>query len=151
MPLSRLVQLRSWVSKTTEWSRPARANTIATGLSSSLDHISQISVVISGLIVFTTIQAQDFADVEGDKRLGRVTFPIYAPQFSRLWTLLAMVAWTALLTWFWSIGPTISGIFLALGTAIGFRFYYWRNEESDKLSYILYNVSVTRYIEVCTF
>ena len=70
------------------------------GSSRNLDSTSYASVIISGLLVLTTVQAQDFADVEGDKQLGRVTFPIRAPQFSRLWTLLAMVAWSAVLTWF---------------------------------------------------
>ncbi|KAJ3733193.1 UbiA prenyltransferase family [Lentinula guzmanii] len=34
----------------------------------------------NGAVIFTTIQAQDFPDVQGDAALGRVTLPIYAPE-----------------------------------------------------------------------
>ena len=36
-----------------------------------------------GLVILTTIHAQDFADIAGDSALGRVTFPIRAPALSR--------------------------------------------------------------------
>lgn len=43
------------------------------------DAVTYNALVISGLIIFTTIHAQDFADVDGDFAIGRITFPIYAP------------------------------------------------------------------------
>lgn len=40
---------------------------------------------------FTTIQAQDFPDIEGDVASGRMTLPLYAPEFSQALTVLAHV------------------------------------------------------------
>ena len=41
---------------------------------------------------FTSVHAQDFPDVEGDKTVGRMTFPIYAPELSRFFTLFITTA-----------------------------------------------------------
>ncbi|KAJ7223115.1 hypothetical protein GGX14DRAFT_694302 [Mycena pura] len=73
-----------------------------------LDSVSVHAVIISGILISTTIQAQDFPDVEGDAALGRVTFPIYAPEFSRIATLAVMVAWSIFLGLYWSLGAICS-------------------------------------------
>ena len=58
-----------------------------------MDFVSVTAVIISGILIFTTIQAQDFPDVEGDKALGRMTFPIYAPmELSRAFTLFWLLS-----------------------------------------------------------
>lgn len=106
-----------------------------------MDYISATAVCVSGALIFTTIQAQDFADVEGDKQLGRVTFPIHAPEFSRAFTLGALVGWSIFLSWFWSIGPLCAMGFIGLGTFVGLRYYIHRTEAKDRRSYVFYNVS----------
>lgn len=110
-------------------------------LSYTLDPTSIKAVCLSGLLIFTTIQTQDFADVAGDAALGRVTFPIYAPELSRFFTLCTMTVWSCFLAWFWGIGPGCSGLFIALGVLVGVRFYVWRSEREDKRSYMWFNVS----------
>ncbi|PCH34874.1 hypothetical protein WOLCODRAFT_79171 [Wolfiporia cocos MD-104 SS10] len=105
-----------------------------------LDTVSKSAVVISGLLILTTIHAQDFADVEADAASGRVTFPIYAPRLSRLVTLTTAVAWSLGLSWYWKIGPTFEWMFIAMGTAIGLRYFFYRTRKADQLSYILFNV-----------
>ena len=85
------------------------------GASRDLDAISLTAVCISGALIFTTIQAQDFADVEGDAALGRKTFPIFAPRASRVASLLAMCAWSLFLACFWGVGPLCGGAFVAFG------------------------------------
>ncbi|KAJ7203578.1 hypothetical protein GGX14DRAFT_305665, partial [Mycena pura] len=79
-----------------------------------LNSVSVHAVIISGILISTTIQleAQDFPDVEGDAAMGRVTFPIYAPKFSRIATLAVMVAWSIFLGSYWSLGAIISAIWL---------------------------------------
>ena len=106
-----------------------------------MDSISATAVCISGALIFTTIQAQDFADVEGDSILGRKTFPIYAPEFSRIATVTAMSAWSVFLAWFWDIGTVCGAIFVGFGSFVGSRYYFLRRADDDKLSYVLYNVS----------
>ncbi|OBZ74382.1 hypothetical protein A0H81_05759 [Grifola frondosa] len=110
------------------------------GSSAELDEISISAVMLSGIMIFTTIQAQDFADVEGDAALGRMTFPIYAPTFSRVFTLIAILAWSTILSWYWSIGIIGRTIFIALGFYVGLRYYCWRTPNVDKRSYIVYSV-----------
>ena len=105
-----------------------------------MDFVSLTAIIISGILVFTAIQAQDFPDVEGDKAVGRMTFPIYAPELSRLLTFLATVAWSVFLSWFWGVGPISTAVFIGLGIHIGLRYYCWRTLEADKKSYLIFNV-----------
>ncbi|KAI0058427.1 hypothetical protein BV25DRAFT_1830078 [Artomyces pyxidatus] len=106
----------------------------------SMDFVSITAVILSGLLIFTTIQAQDFPDVDGDKALGRMTFPIYAPEFSRTFTLLATVAWSIFLSWYWAIGPITTAFFVGLGTYVGSRYYLLRTLDVDKRSYLIFNI-----------
>jgi hypothetical protein len=105
-----------------------------------MDFVSVTAVIISGILIFTTIQAQDFPDVEGDKALGRMTFPIYAPEFSRAFTLFATVTWSTFLGWFWGVGPVSAAFLVIFGTYVGLRYYHWRTLEADKKSYLIFNV-----------
>ena len=111
------------------------------GATRDLDRVSVFAVCLSGALIFTTIQAQDFADTEGDSALGRVTFPIYAPEFSRTFTLFALIAWSCGLSAFWDIGPAYRAAFIGLGALVGWRYYSKRTVEADCRSYVLYNVS----------
>lgn len=108
-----------------------------------LDLISWEAVILSGILIFTTIQAQDFRDVEGDAAAGRITFPIYAPEGSRIFTFAAIVCWSIFLTWFWEIGIMSSAAFIALGAYSGLRYYLWRTVEIDKRSYLIYSVRLS--------
>ena len=105
-----------------------------------MDFVSVTAVIISGILIFTTIQAQDFPDVEGDKALGRMTFPIYAPELSRAFTLFATIAWSIFLSWFWGVGPVSTAFLVAFGSYVGMRYYRWRTLEADRKSYLLFNV-----------
>ncbi len=105
-----------------------------------MDFVSVTAVIISGILIFTTIQAQDFPDVEGDKALGRMTFPIYAPEFSRAFTLFATIAWSMFLSWFWGVGPVSAAFLVIFGSYVGLRYYRWRTLEADKRSYLIFNV-----------
>ncbi|KAI0942648.1 hypothetical protein AcW1_003222 [Taiwanofungus camphoratus] len=113
------------------------------GASRDLDYVSTVAVIISGVLIFTTIQAQDFPDIEGDAALGRVTFPIYAPEFSRIFTFIVMPAWSIFLGWFWDIGVISRMVFAALGTYVGLRYYLWRTVDIDKRSYVFFNAWLT--------
>ncbi|KAI0262562.1 UbiA prenyltransferase family-domain-containing protein [Gloeopeniophorella convolvens] len=110
------------------------------GATHAMDVVSVTAVVISGILIFTTIQAQDFPDVEGDKALGRMTFPIYAPEFSRAFTLFATIAWSMFLSWFWGVGPISTAVLMSFGAYVGMRYYLWRTLEADKKSYLIFNV-----------
>ncbi|KAI9459388.1 UbiA prenyltransferase family [Russula earlei] len=110
------------------------------GINHAMDFVSVTAVSISVILIFTVIQAQDFPDVEGDKAVGRMTFPIYAPELSRLLTFLAIAAWSVFLSWFWDVGPISTGVFIGFGLHVGLRYYCLRTLGADKTSYLIFNV-----------
>lgn len=112
----------------------------ALGSELSFDHVSRAAVCLSGLLIFSTIQAQDFPDVEGDEAAGRVTLPIYAPELSRLFTLLVIPSWSAGLSWYWGVGRVTEVMIVLLGCLVGIRYYAWRSPTSDRQSYQIFNV-----------
>lgn len=97
--------------------------------------------MLSAAVIFTTIQAQDFSDVVGDKAAGRVTLPIYAPEFSRFLTFVALTTWSMILSVFWGIGLLCATVLVSLGAYVGYRYYFWRTQEMDEKSYLIFNVS----------
>ncbi|KAJ8086071.1 hypothetical protein PM082_004890 [Marasmius tenuissimus] len=105
-----------------------------------LDGISLMAIVSSGILIFTTISAQDFADVAGDKLSGRRTLPIVAPEGSRYYILFVLMAWSAGLANLCSLGPTSGALFFAMGALVGTRYFFFRDPVSDKRNYLLYNI-----------
>ncbi|THV01892.1 hypothetical protein K435DRAFT_654504 [Dendrothele bispora CBS 962.96] len=120
------------------------------GPSRELDIISLSAISLSGIIILTTIHSQDFSDVEGDKALGRMTLPIYAPELSRLFTLFIIPFWSSVLCCICRTGMVPSFLLLTLGSFSGFRYFQWRTSEADKLSYLIYNIWLTT-IHLLTF
>jgi 4-hydroxybenzoate polyprenyltransferase len=96
-------------------------------------------------MILTTLHAQDFADVEGDSKGGRKTFPILFPTGSRIVASAAMVFWSTFLCQLWSIGPIYTLIFVLLGCWLSTRFWFERSVDADKTSYVVYNVREKEY------
>jgi len=100
----------------------------------------------SVFIMCTTIQAQDFCDMNGDAEQGRLTFPLVYPSFSRLSMPITMAFWSAFLyiasdaSWLVRFATSV------LGVAVGARLYVLRSEEEDKMSHKLYDVSVIQFV-----
>ncbi|KAH7904666.1 UbiA prenyltransferase family [Hygrophoropsis aurantiaca] len=106
----------------------------------SLDRVTFIALCMSGLIIFTTIHAQDFGDAEGDRISGRRTLPIVAPEGSRTYILAALPLWSLILPTIWDLGPLSSVIFIMMGAFVGVQYFRFRDAPHDELSYVLYNV-----------
>jgi 4-hydroxybenzoate polyprenyltransferase len=111
------------------------------GNSPNVDAVCYRAMLYSAMIIFTTLHAQDFADVEGDAKKGRETFPIRYPQASRVVVSVATPAWSLFLSQAWVLGPICSRAFVMIGCWIALRFWRWRSVESDRRSYVYYNVS----------
>jgi len=105
-----------------------------------LDDVSWSAIILSCTLIFTTIHAQDFSDIEGDAVYGRVTLPIWAPKLSRILTLIGMIAWSVFLCWYWQIGRVIGALFVCLGSWVGIRYFVWRSPKADTTSYVVYNI-----------
>ena len=106
-----------------------------------LDFPGAFSISVITAILATTIQAQDFQDVMGDKAVGRYTLPIAFPNFSRYTPLVTLVMWSLYLTAMWEITTPARVAFTFLGIIVGARYYFWRSTKDDEWSYVLYNVS----------
>lgn len=101
-----------------------------------------MSVCASAGIFFTTIQAQDFKDTEGDKLIGRKTLPIVAPTIARPTLMLALMAWSVGLSLLWQTNAVVSFVFNALALSVGGRYVALKSIREDQVSFYLYNVSV---------
>ena len=106
-----------------------------------LDLPGAFSIFVIAAILATTIQAQDFQDVIGDKAVGRYTLPVAFPNFSRYTVLVTLVMWSLYLTTIWEITTPAGAGFTFLGITVGIRYYFWRSTKDDEWSYVLYNVS----------
>lgn len=108
----------------------------------ALDGTSLKALVLTGLLIFTTIHAQDFADCEGDRKSGRRTLPIVFPEGSRIYIMLIIVAWSIMLCAIWDVGTLGSAFIVGSGTFVGWRYFEKRTTSEDERSYLLYNVSL---------
>ncbi|KAG0699981.1 hypothetical protein DFH29DRAFT_983276 [Suillus ampliporus] len=95
----------------------------------SLDRTSITALLCSAFVILMTIHVQDFADVNGDRMLGRRTLPIVAPEGSRIYILCVLPSISFALASFWSFG-------------VGLRCFLVRDENGDHLNYWLYNVRI---------
>jgi 1,4-dihydroxy-2-naphthoate octaprenyltransferase len=111
-----------------------------------LDFPGAFSISVIAAILATTIQAQDFQDVIGDKAVGRYTLPIAFPNFSRCTPLVTLVMWSLYLTAMWEITTPAGVGFTFLGIIVGIRYYFWRSTKDDEWSYVLYNVELFFFI-----
>lgn len=108
----------------------------------ALHRVSFLSVLCSAGIIWTTVQAGDFKDTEGDRLVGRKTLPIVAPKLARPTLMLALLTWSAGLSVLWKLGVGVAIAFNALALIVGTRFVLLDSVKADQRSYYLYNVSV---------
>ncbi|KAF7323835.1 S-adenosyl-L-methionine-dependent methyltransferase [Mycena kentingensis (nom. inval.)] len=108
-----------------------------------LDSAGWLAILLSGLIFATTIFAQDFRDVVGDKLIGRDTIPIRYGASSRTALLLGVVAWSIALSCIWQVDRWTALSFTVLAMFVGARFVCLPTVKEDSRSYFWYNVWVT--------
>ena len=111
-----------------------------------LDDAGVLSIFLSAGIFATTIQAQDFKDVVGDKLIGRQTLPIIFPSYSRYTVIVGLLAWTATLSQIWHLDHLVAVIFFALAIYVGMRFLKYEGVHDDQVSFYFYNVRHTFYL-----
>ncbi|KAF7369626.1 S-adenosyl-L-methionine-dependent methyltransferase [Mycena venus] len=110
---------------------------------SCLDSAGWLAIFLSGSIFATTIFAQDFRDVVGDKLINRDTIPLRFGSPSRKALLLGVVSWSIGLSRIWDLDLCSSIAFTALGAYAGGRFVQYTTLEEDRNSYFHYNVWVS--------
>jgi len=115
------------------------ANTKTTGV--SFGPIALPWFVFIGLVIFTTVHAQDFEDMDGDAARERNTVPlVIGERAARLILALAVPLWSGLIPWYFQsnalgyLGPNI------MAAVVGYRFLLKRTIGDDKISFRFWNV-----------
>ncbi|KAJ6595532.1 UbiA prenyltransferase family [Mycena vulgaris] len=98
------------------------------------------ALVSSAAAIVLTIHAQDFADVNGDLKSGRVTLPIAYPRASRVYIFTVLPVLSIFLSLFWSSKSYITVPLVGLGLFVGGRYYWLREATDDARTFFLYNV-----------
>ncbi|KAI5825149.1 hypothetical protein K523DRAFT_313968 [Schizophyllum commune Tattone D] len=105
-----------------------------------LSSSTALLLLCSGLVILTTVHAQDFADIEGDRALGRMTLPIRFPGLSRAGVYIGVPLWSFFLAYAWGMLRWYRVAFQVLGLVVAWRYYAFQTVEGDRRSYVLYNV-----------
>lgn len=97
-------------------------------------------IAITAAIVMTTIQAQDFPDMAGDKVRGRKTIPLV---FNETWaraTLAGLVLfWSIVCLSFWNVTSTLAWmVVLGIAVPLSLKTTLNRTQSSDKIVWKLW-------------
>ncbi|KAH7910334.1 UbiA prenyltransferase family [Hygrophoropsis aurantiaca] len=105
-----------------------------------IDHVTTLAIVINAAVFATTLQAQDFKDVEGDRLIGRKTLPIVFPLLSRMFMLIGLPLWSLFLVRVWGMDVICGSLFVCCGLLTGARFVIYPSVSGDKVSCIVYSM-----------
>lgn len=108
-----------------------------------LDSTARLGIFLSACVFLSTIQAQDFKDVEGDSLVGRRTLPIVHPTLARPTLALFLLLWSAGLAVLWRLDLCVAVVFGLLGTAVAYCFMRAQSVKADQRAFYLYNVSAS--------
>lgn len=109
----------------------------------SLTPVAYQWLLITGLVVFTTIQSQDMYDQRGDNLRKRHTVPLVLGDSPARWSIAVPIGlWSYFCTWFWQLDCKGSAASIILGSAIIWRILLKRTTVDDKRSFRLYNLWV---------
>lgn len=91
-------------------------------------------------VVFSTVQAQDFEDQEGDRLRERKTMPLdLGDTPARLFTAALMIVWSVVCPHFWDLNCLIRSFFFGLGLCYSARVLAFRDVISDKRTFWIWN------------
>ena len=96
---------------------------------------------IVGLIIFTTLQVQDFRDQAGDLKKGRRTAPlVWGDNFMRWVTALAIIFWSLASPAWWTLGIRGYLMPVAIGGLIARRLLVMRDTRADENTWKLWGL-----------
>ncbi len=106
-----------------------------------LHGIALLSVCISAGIFATTIQAQDFKDEDGDRKIGRQTIPIvFSATISRCTLILPLIIWSIGLSYTWKLDWFATVLFNSLALVVSTRFWKAHTVYQTQVAFYWYNV-----------
>ncbi|KAJ2923384.1 hypothetical protein H1R20_g13711, partial [Candolleomyces eurysporus] len=110
-------------------------------LAEILDWKKYPELIVFSLVIATTVHAQDFQDVEGDREIGRNTVPMMFPFMSRLVLLFLVPMWTTLITVASRPPMWLGAIYYGLSLVVGIRSILYRNPKDDARTNFFYSMS----------
>lgn len=97
--------------------------------------------VIIGAVVFSTIQAQDMYDQEGDRLKGRRTLPLIIGDRLARWTIVGPVMlWSLICPLYWTSRWWVCMIPLGLGGTITYRYLAKRSVKDDRVTFAIWSL-----------
>lgn len=100
---------------------------------------AKLWMFVFGLVIFTTIHAQDFRDMEGDQLKGRTTLPlIMGSKTGRVTLAASIMFWSIFCPFYLRLPLHAYGLAAGLGGFTGWRFMSKTDNASDKKSFHLY-------------
>ncbi|KAF8551272.1 hypothetical protein OG21DRAFT_297790 [Imleria badia] len=106
---------------------------------SQVPNTAQLAVQLSTAVFASTLHAQDFKDVSGDRLTGRCTLPIIFPFGSRLSVALGIPLWSICLSRVWRLDLLTATAFVLYSGYTGVRFLLHRSVDDDKRSCKFYS------------
>ena len=103
-------------------------------------------LITFALVIATTVHAQDFQDVDGDREIGRNTVPMMFPLLSRVVLLFLVPLWTIVITLFSGPPMWLGAMYYGLSLVVGIRCVLYRSPKEDAWTNFFYSVSFTRGI-----
>ena len=96
---------------------------------------------IIGLVIFSTIHAQDLRDRVGDGKRQRRTLPVVIGDQKSRWAVVAPIAaWSLLCPQFWQVGVFGHVMVAVVGLVIVVRTLTKRKVEDDRLTFKVWSV-----------
>ena len=93
-----------------------------------------------GIIIFSTIQAQDIPDQAGDSARGRKTLPLVIGDMPARWSMaLLLPIWSLLASAFWQLDAAVYFLPLTLSGLIAKRLLRYRDVANDELTFMMWN------------
>ncbi|KAE9363384.1 hypothetical protein N431DRAFT_356941 [Stipitochalara longipes BDJ] len=112
----------------------------------------QTWLTIVGGIIFSTLQMQDMADMEGDALRGRKTLPLVWGQGVARWSIaIPVIFWSFLCPHYWEVGPTTYLLPVSVGMLLAVRVLYLRSVDADRRTWKLWCVwtSILYVLPLC--
>jgi 4-hydroxybenzoate polyprenyltransferase len=97
--------------------------------------------VLQGCVVFTTIQIQDLADMEGDAARARRTVPLVLGTQLCRWTIASMVPfWTLVAVSYWGTISLQAILGNVIAMVVSWRVLHKTDRSEDKVTFRLWNL-----------
>ena len=108
-----------------------------------------VAAIIFGLVILTTIHAQDFRDMEGDSLKGQTTLPlIMGSKTSRTTLGASLMFWSIFCPYYLNLSYYAYALTAGFAGMTGLRFILKTDHASDKKSFHLYCLWVAAMLQL---